>query len=101
MPRWPRIQAGSSSVVDQRHRLLLLGMGAEVVVSRVDHAGELAEIAGPIVSLKNRQGLGREAAASRAVGAGWPVPGRDWASSSRSCRRSCRGRVGITRTLKR
>ena len=37
-----------------------------MVVSHVDHAGELAEIAGPIVSLEDRHVPGREAAACRA-----------------------------------
>ena len=37
-----------------------------MLVRRVDHTSKLAEIAGPVVSLKGRHGLGGEAAACRA-----------------------------------
>ena len=54
--------------VDHRHRLGGLGSRAEVNMSCVDHSGELAQVAGPIVGLKNGQGLASEAAA------GGPAP---------------------------
>ena len=57
-----------------------LRTSADLAVSRVDHAGQLGDVAGPVVGLNRRDGLRRESAAPRAgplVGALQQVLGQE------------------------